>query len=63
MLEEQHGLAVENLASKKQINQFLSWQFDLNDARKSPEVVDLLNGWRFQLFGNSLQGFANNAFE
>ena len=62
-LSEEHKLAVENLASKKQINQFLTWQFDLNDARKQNHKVELLSGWRYKLFGERLQIFANNNFE
>ncbi len=56
-------LAIENLASKKQINQFLTWQFDLNDAREQSNKVELLSGWRNDLFGKKLQLFANNNFE
>lgn len=68
---EQHNLAIENLASKKQINQFLLWHFDLNEARKLAETgeynaansIDLLTGWRFELLGRTLQDFANNGFK
>jgi ribonuclease D len=62
-ISDNHKLAVENLCSKKQINQFLSWQFDLNDARKQDSKVELLSGWRSELFGEKLQNFANNNFE
>lgn len=60
---EQHGLAIENVASKKQINQFLTWQFDLNDARNSSAKVDLITSWRFELFGQTLLDFAQQGFE
>ena len=67
---EQHHLAVENIASKKQINQFLTWQFNLNEVRElaanadasSAYSVDLLTGWRNDLFGQTLQEFANKGF-
>ncbi len=62
LASEEHQLAVENLASKKQVNQFLSWYFDLNNARNELESVDLLTGWRYQLFGQSLLDFANKGF-
>jgi ribonuclease D len=69
---ENNDLAIENLASKKQINQFLTWHFNVNDVRKlfsnSSEIggtpnVDILAGWRNELFGKALQDFANNDFK
>ncbi len=69
---EQHGLAIENLASKKQINQFLTWHVNLNGVRdlaadssaKSPIFnVDILTGWRNELFGQTLQAFAERDFK
>jgi len=60
---EQQGLAIENVASKKQINQFLTWQFNLNDARNSLAKVDLITGWRYELFGQTLLDFAQQGFE
>ena len=60
---EQQGLAIENVASKKQINQFLTWQFNLNDARNSSAKVDLITGWRYELFGQTLLDFAQQGFE
>lgn len=66
-ISEKHNLAIENLASKKQINQFLSWHFDLNNAKKLSNEAetnpDILNGWRNELFGQKLQIFANNGFK
>jgi ribonuclease D len=69
-IAEQHGLAIENLASKKQINQFLTWQFNINDVRvlasesltQEPNV-DILMGWRNELFGQTLQAFAERDFK
>ena len=55
-------LKVENLASKKQINQFLSWHFDINEAKQELNSVDLLAGWRLDLVGEKLQQFANSSF-
>lgn len=66
-VSEQHNLAIENLASKKQINQFLSWYFDLNEAKKLASSTDvypeILITWRHELFGKALQNFANNGFK
>ncbi|MEY8199369.1 MAG: ribonuclease D [Colwellia sp.] len=62
-VSEQHGLAIENVASKKQINQFLTWQFDLNGARYSTDKVELISGWRNELFGQPLLAFAQQGFE
>ncbi|WDE07512.1 ribonuclease D [Thalassomonas viridans] len=56
------NLAAENLASKKQINQFLSWYFKINGAGQDVVAVDILQSWRFELFGEKLQAFAENGF-
>ena len=67
MVSEQHQLAIENLASKKQINHFLSWYFDLNETKKIAKETDvypdILSTWRYDLFGKSLESFANNDFK
>ena len=68
---EQHNLAVENIASKKQINQFLSWHFNLNEVQalaanaknSSAYSVDLLTSWRMALFGQALQEFVQKGFK
>ncbi len=57
------NLLPENLASKKQINQFLSWHFKINNAENDINAVDILNGWRLELFGEKLKAFANNNFK
>jgi len=71
-IAEKNNLAVENLASKRQINQFLSWHFNVNNIREfslnTPAVgtapnVDILAGWRNELFGKALQAFADNDFK
>lgn len=66
-ISEQHNLAIENLASKKQINQFLSWYFDLNGAKEvnkgDASKPDILTAWRFELFGQALQEFADKGFK
>ncbi len=59
---KQHDIAIENLSSKKQINQFLTWKFNINNAQCSDEVVDILSGWRLALFGKKLQSFVDNNF-
>ncbi|MCJ8320725.1 MAG: ribonuclease D [Colwellia sp.] len=60
---ETSGLAIENLASKKQINQFLTMQFNLNKDSSSVANVDVLQGWRLTLFGEKLQKFADTGFK
>ncbi|MFT5757390.1 MAG: ribonuclease D [Alteromonadaceae bacterium] len=60
---EKAKLLPENLASKKQINQFLSWHLKLNGADNSTLGVDILMGWRFDLFGEQLKTFAANRFK
>lgn len=60
-LAEQANIGMENLASKKQINQFLSWHYKLNGADLAS--VDLLNGWRKDIVGEQLNQFAQNNFK
>ncbi len=66
-VSEKHDLAIESLASKKQINQFLTWYFDLNEAKKLSHEAktnpDILTAWRNELFGQKLQAFADNGFK
>lgn len=59
---ENTGLTVEILASKKQINKFISWHLNLNDAQQNQQEVDFLQGWRFELFGQVLQKQAKEQF-
>ena len=56
------GLQPENLASKKQINQYLSWHFNLNGAQQESRNIDILLGWRFSLFGEKLNQLAAKQF-
>lgn len=62
-LSTQANLLTENLASKKQINQFLSWYFKLNGAENNLHLVDILRGWRKPLFGEKLLAFVENGFK
>jgi ribonuclease D len=55
-------IPLECLASKKQINQFLSWHFNINKAKELDNAVELLNGWRDLAIGESLLTFAKNEF-
>mgnify|MGYP000047093191 CR=1 FL=1 len=57
------NLSVENLASKKQINQFLSWHFKLNGAENNLHLVDIMQGWRKPLLGDKLLAFVENDFK
>lgn len=66
-VSEEHNLTIENLASKKQINQFLTWFYDLNEAKKMSKETgvnpDILTTWRNELFGIKLLEFAQNGFK
>lgn len=62
-LAEDNKLTIENVASKKQINQFLAWHYGINGMRDKKDSVDLLLNWRNMLFGEKLLAFANNGFK
>ena len=62
-LSSEANLLAENIASKKQINQFLSWHFKLNGAENHIELVDLMRGWRKALVGDKLLAFVENDFK
>jgi ribonuclease D len=62
-LSEKHGLSIENMASKKQINQFLMWHFNLNNARSASRTIDLLSSWRHELIATELLAFVNNDYQ
>jgi len=51
---EQHEQLTENFASKKQINQFLTWHYQHNNHADKQSTVDILNHWRFEIFGSDL---------
>ncbi|QOL24687.1 ribonuclease D [Thalassotalea sp. LPB0316] len=51
------------LASKKQMNQLLKWQFNLNNYRQTNERIDLLCGWRHALIGEQLAKFIANNYQ
>lgn len=55
-------LLPENLASRKQINQYLAWHFQLNNNAVAKSSVDILLGWRFTLFGEKLTELGKNQF-
>lgn len=57
------NILVENLASKKQINQFLSWYFKLNGDENNVHLVDIMQGWRKPLLGDKLLAFVENDFK
>ena len=62
-VSERNGLAIENVASKKQINQFLTWQFDLDGTGSSTNKVELLSSWRDELFGEDLITIAKHGYK
>ncbi|PFG46005.1 ribonuclease D [Vibrio sp. ES.051] len=52
MASQKSGLATEFLASKKQINQLISWAWK---KERDPEIVpDLMKGWRLELLGEQM---------
>ncbi|GHE79212.1 ribonuclease D [Thalassotalea profundi] len=61
-IASQHEQTVENLASKKQINQFLTWHFKLKGENIQQEQVDILRNWRMKLFGEQLLELAKDDF-
>ena len=57
---ESQDLPVEAIASKRQINQLLSWQWKLSDEQKAnSDKPDLLVGWRERLVGDKVLGVLN----
>jgi len=63
LVASESGITVENLASKKQINQFLSWHYKINNVNNTAQSVDILLNWRKALFGDKLTAFAENGFK
>ncbi|PMH41891.1 ribonuclease D [Vibrio sp. 10N.286.49.B3] len=52
LVSDSTGLAVEFLASKKQMNQLLSWIWKKN---RNPEICpDVMQGWRLEILGQRL---------
>ncbi|WP_105902441.1 ribonuclease D [Vibrio gangliei] len=51
---ETSGLASEFLASKKQINQFITWVW--KHERNPEKLPDVMQGWRKEVVGNALNG-------
>ena len=51
-----HDLPVELIASKRVINEYLSWLWKLDDQQKeNTETPKLLTGWRFDLIGHQFK--------
>lgn len=49
------NIPLDVIASKKQINQFLSWHWKLSEADKQTALMpDLMTGWRKQILGGCL---------
>lgn len=52
---DKYQLPVELIASKRVINEYLSWCWKLDDAqRKTAKTPKLLTGWRLELVGHQL---------
>ena len=53
---EKYELPVELIASKRVINEYLSWSWKLNDQQRLTAVKPkILTGWRFELIGHQLK--------
>jgi ribonuclease D len=61
-IAKKHQQQVEVFASKKQINQFLSWHYQLNIDETPANKVDVLRDWRLSIFGEKLLAEAKNNF-
>ncbi|WP_448564513.1 ribonuclease D [Thalassotalea ganghwensis] len=59
---DQHHQAIENFASKKQINQFLSWHYKIEQHLDVDKDIDILRDWRKPLFGEQLLAHAKDNF-
>lgn len=60
---EQANIGMENFASKKQINHYLTWYYKLNTSSKMVNSIDLLSGWRKDILDEKLTQFADNGFK
>ena len=53
---DENELPVELIASKRTINEYLSWSWKLTDAqRETADKPKLLTGWRFKLVGHQFK--------
>ncbi len=53
---EKHELPIELIASKRIINEYLSWLWKLDDLQKErADKPKLLTGWRFELIGHQFE--------
>lgn len=55
-----NDLTPEFLASKKQINQFLTWYWQLNHPKIELENVDVMRGWRKTIIGETMLNWVEN---
>jgi ribonuclease D len=50
-----NNIPIESIASKRQLNQLLSWRWKLDEqARTQVLKPDLLHGWRNEIVGEQL---------
>jgi ribonuclease D len=61
-IAQENEQQIENFASKKQINQFLTWHYKLNNESNDFNGVDLLRDWRLAIFGQQLLEQAKTNF-
>jgi len=53
---KEHNIPEDVMASKKQVNQLISWNWKLTDEQKSQQIKpDLLNSWRYEYLKDTLK--------
>lgn len=61
---KEHGIPDDVMASKKQINQLISWNWKLNSAQRLTFIKpDLLNSWRYSYVKDVLQEWDTSALK
>jgi ribonuclease D len=61
-IAKENNQQIENFASKKQINQFLTWHYQLNLQTVDAGKIDVLRDWRLSIFGEQLLAQAKSNF-
>ena len=57
---KEHNIPEDVMASKKQVNQLISWNWKLTDEQKSQQIKpDLLNSWRYEYLKGALKEWDN----
>jgi ribonuclease D len=57
---KEHNIPEDVIASKKQINQLISWNWKLSDQQKLTHIKpDLLSSWRYDYVKEALKEWDN----